>query len=135
MAVDEHCRVEGLLDVYAAGDVTNVRIKQGGFAARQADTVAAAIASRAGAPIELEPLRAFLHARLLTGGQAGYLETGQRASAAPCGGRRPRSPTAISCRISSPATSSPSRGENAAVSDIVARALAAGGRAPARRPA
>jgi sulfide:quinone oxidoreductase len=135
VAVDEHCRVEGLADVYAAGDVTNFRIKQGGFAARQADTVAEAIAGRAGAPVEPEPLRPFLHARLLTGRQASYLETAEEASATPLWWP----PTKIADShlvpyLVSRYQISVSWQETGAISDIVARALAAGGRAAARRP-
>ncbi len=42
--VDEYGRVQGLLDVYAAGDVVDFPIKQGGLAAQQADTIAAHVA-------------------------------------------------------------------------------------------
>jgi sulfide:quinone oxidoreductase len=83
LEVDDYCHVVGVADVYAAGDVTNFRIKQGGFAARQADAVAAAIAARAGAPVEPEPLRPLLQGRLLGGGDASYLEAGAGASPAP----------------------------------------------------
>ena len=47
--VDEHGRVEGLDDVYCAGDATNFPIKQGGLAAQQADAVAEQIAALIGA--------------------------------------------------------------------------------------
>lgn len=83
LSVDEHCRVEGRADVYAAGDVTSFRVKQGGFAARQAQTVAAAIAARAGAPVSPEPLQPVLHGLLMTGSAPRYLEEGADASAAP----------------------------------------------------
>src|SRR5262249_2229698 len=42
-------RVTGTPDIYAAGDVTQFRPKQGGLATQQADAVAAAIAREAGA--------------------------------------------------------------------------------------
>jgi sulfide:quinone oxidoreductase len=64
---DEHGRVVGFEDVYAAGDVTQFPVKQGGIATQQADAVAAAIAARAGAPVEPEPFRPVLRGLLLTG--------------------------------------------------------------------
>lgn len=42
-------RVDGLQDVYAAGDMTSWPVKQGGLAAQQADIIAAIIAQHAGA--------------------------------------------------------------------------------------
>jgi sulfide:quinone oxidoreductase len=39
--VDSHCRVHGVADVFAAGDITSFTVKQGGIAAQQADVVAA----------------------------------------------------------------------------------------------
>jgi sulfide:quinone oxidoreductase len=60
--------VLGETDVYAAGDVTAGALRQGGIAAQQADAVAAAIAARAGAPVEAEPFRPVLRGVLLTGG-------------------------------------------------------------------
>ena len=47
--VDPHGRVTGVRDVFAAGDATAGRIKQGGLAAQQADAAAEVIASEAGA--------------------------------------------------------------------------------------
>lgn len=49
VSVDEFGRVEGLTNVYAAGDGTTVPIKQGGLAAQQADALSAEIAHRLGA--------------------------------------------------------------------------------------
>ena len=51
VATDELGGVLGLTDVYAAGDLTQAPIKQGGLAAQQADSVATAIAAEAGAPL------------------------------------------------------------------------------------
>jgi sulfide:quinone oxidoreductase len=65
--VEEHGRVPGLDRVYAAGDGTDIAIKQGGLAAQQADAVAEAIAARAGADILPEPFRPVLRGVLLTG--------------------------------------------------------------------
>jgi len=71
--VDSHGRVPGENDVFAAGDATTVAIKQGGIAAQQADAVAEAIASRAGAPVKPEPFRPVLRGMLLTGATPRYL--------------------------------------------------------------
>ncbi|MDX6726676.1 MAG: sulfide:quinone oxidoreductase [Baekduia sp.] len=72
--VDEHGRVTGLTDVYAAGDVTTYAIKQGGLACQQADAVAEVLAAAAGADLHPSPFRAVLRGRLLTGRGAAYLE-------------------------------------------------------------
>ena len=47
--IDDHARVKGLEDVYAAGDGTNFPIKQGGLGTQQADAAAEHIAHRLGA--------------------------------------------------------------------------------------
>ncbi len=65
--VDEYGRVEGADCVWAAGDCTTFPVKQGGIAAQQADTVASAIAAKAGAPVEAAPARLVLRGMLLTG--------------------------------------------------------------------
>jgi sulfide:quinone oxidoreductase len=64
---DEHGRVDGREDVYAAGDMTAFPLKQGGIAAQQADAAAESIAALAGAPIEPRPFRPVLRGLLLTG--------------------------------------------------------------------
>jgi sulfide:quinone oxidoreductase len=64
---DEFGWVLGLTDVYAAGDMTQVAVKQGGIAAEQADAVATAIASDAGAPVRPTAFRPVLRGLLLTG--------------------------------------------------------------------
>ena len=71
--VDEHGRVRGLEDVYAAGDMTSRPLKQGGLATQQADVAAAAIAAAAGAQVEAERYRPVLRAMLLTGDRPRYL--------------------------------------------------------------
>jgi sulfide:quinone oxidoreductase len=71
--VDPHGRVEGLGGVYAAGDVTNFPLKQGGLAAQQADTAAEAIVADLGQSIEPQPLRPVLRGLLLTGRAPRYL--------------------------------------------------------------
>ena len=60
-------RVAGLTDVYAAGDLTQFSIKQGGIAAQEADAVAEAIAADAGAPVRPSPCRPVLRGLLFTG--------------------------------------------------------------------
>ena len=72
--VDEHGRVPGLVDVYAAGDATTFPIKQGGLACQQADAIAELLAAGAGAALDPQPFRPILRARLLTGRGAQYLE-------------------------------------------------------------
>ncbi len=71
--VDAHGRVTGLDDVYAAGDITNFPVKQGGIATQLADAAAEAIAAHLGADVKPEPFRPVLRGLLLTGGRPRYL--------------------------------------------------------------
>lgn len=71
--VDEHCRVQGVDNVYAAGDVTSFTVKQGGIATQQADAAAEAIAAAAGADLEPRPFHPILRGLLLTGQAPRYL--------------------------------------------------------------
>jgi sulfide:quinone oxidoreductase len=71
--VDEHGRVRGLEDVYAAGDITAFPLKQGGLAAQQADAVAETIADELGMPVTPTPFRPVLRGLLMTGGAPLYL--------------------------------------------------------------
>jgi sulfide:quinone oxidoreductase len=73
IATDMSGRVHGLSHVYAAGDITQFPIKQGGIAAQQADALAELIAARAGAAVTPEGFRPVLRALLLTGGVPLYL--------------------------------------------------------------
>ncbi|HEY2937683.1 MAG TPA: FAD-dependent oxidoreductase [Gaiellaceae bacterium] len=73
VATDEHGRVKGLANVYAAGDITAFPVKQGGIAAQQADAVAEAIAAQAGADVKPRPFDPVLRGLLLTGGTPVYL--------------------------------------------------------------
>ena len=73
--VDEHCRVPGLENVYAAGDGTSFAIKQGGIATQQADAAAEAIASSLGAPFEPAAFDPVLRGLLLTGVAPIYLRS------------------------------------------------------------
>ena len=70
---NEHGRVDGVDDVYAAGDVTAFPVKQGGLAAAQADAAAEAIAAAAAADIVPQPFRPVLRGLLLTGAAPTYL--------------------------------------------------------------
>ena len=71
--IDEHARVPGVDDVYAAGDGTTFPVKQGGLATQQADAAAAHIAHRLGAAIAVEPFRPVLRGKLLTGEESIHL--------------------------------------------------------------
>ena len=66
LATDARARVQGVADVYAAGDITAFPVKQGGIACQQADAAAADIAARAGADVEPEPFKPVLRGLLLT---------------------------------------------------------------------
>jgi sulfide:quinone oxidoreductase len=71
--VDAHGQVHRLSDVFAAGDITNFPVKQGGIAAQQADAAAEMIAANAGADLTPQPFRPVLRGLLLTGRQPSYL--------------------------------------------------------------
>jgi sulfide:quinone oxidoreductase len=73
--VDEYGRVEGLADVYAAGDAVDFPVKQGGLAAQMADTVAAHVAARHGARVDAAPFRPVLRGMLLTGGEPRFMRS------------------------------------------------------------
>jgi sulfide:quinone oxidoreductase len=66
--VDEHCRVVGLDRVYAAGDGTDVVVKQGGLAAQQADAAVRHLVAEAGGRLPAQRFRPVLRGRLITGG-------------------------------------------------------------------
>lgn len=68
--IDEHARVVGLEDVYAAGDGTTFPIKQGGLGTQQADAAAEHIAARLGAEVNPEPFHPVLRGLLVTGGES-----------------------------------------------------------------
>lgn len=73
---DEHGRVEGRDDLFAAGDMTAFPIKQGGIAAQQADAAAESIAALAGVEIEPQPFKPVLRGLLLTGLSPRFLRAG-----------------------------------------------------------
>ena len=114
--IDEHARVRGVEDVYAAGDGTNFPIKQGGLGTQQADAAAAHIAHRLGAAIDVEPFHPVLRGKLLTGRSrftSGQTSRAVEARAGPpwtaCGGRRTRSAAATWPPSSTTAMSTRSR--------------------------
>ena len=71
--IDDHARVTGADDVYAAGDGTTFPIKQGGLGTQQADAAAEDIAHRLGAAGAPEPFRPVLRGKLLTGEESIHL--------------------------------------------------------------
>jgi sulfide:quinone oxidoreductase len=71
--IDVHAKVRGVERVYAAGDATDCAVKHGGVAAQEADVAARAIASLAGARVELEIFKPVVHGMLLTGREPRYL--------------------------------------------------------------
>ena len=75
LPIDNHGRVTGMDDVYAAGDGANFPIKQGGLACQQADAVAEVIAKAAGASLEPRSFKPVLRGRLITGGESRFMRT------------------------------------------------------------
>jgi sulfide:quinone oxidoreductase len=67
--------VDGLDNVFAAGDMTTFPVKHGGLAAQQAEAAAETIAAIAGAPVTPRPFRPVLRGLVLTGGIPVYLRT------------------------------------------------------------
>ena len=72
---DEYGRVEGLADVYAAGDAIDFPVKQGGLAAQEADAVAAHVAAHHGARVDVAPFRPVLRGMLFTGGEPRFMRS------------------------------------------------------------
>lgn len=73
ISIDRHGAVRDVPGVYAAGDNTDVALKQGSLAAQQADAAAMAIAAAAGAGVTPEPLQQFSYAMLICGGRTLYI--------------------------------------------------------------
>jgi sulfide:quinone oxidoreductase len=71
--VDPYCRVASVEHIYAAGDVTDFPIKQGGIGAQQADTAALSIAALAGAPVRPARFNPVIQGMLLTNDKPQYL--------------------------------------------------------------
>ena len=74
LVTDEYCRVRGTRAVWAVGDATTKLPKQGGLAARQADTAAQQIARLAGSRLPTPPYVPLLRAQLRTGRQSLWLQ-------------------------------------------------------------
>lgn len=72
--IDDHARVRGLEDVYAAGDGTNFPIKHGGVGTEEADAAAEHIAATLGAEIHPQPFRPVIRGKLLTGDDSLHME-------------------------------------------------------------
>jgi sulfide:quinone oxidoreductase len=72
---DEYGRVGSEVAVYAAGDLTQFPLKQGGIATQQADAAAASIAAQVGAAVEPTPFKPVLRGLLLTGMVPRYLRS------------------------------------------------------------
>ena len=64
VATDHHGCIRDVPDAFAAGDMTQFRVKQGGLATQHADVIAAVLAARSGADIEIPPVRHVLRTRL-----------------------------------------------------------------------
>jgi sulfide:quinone oxidoreductase len=73
LSIDAHARVRGVPDIYAAGDITDYPIKQGGIACQHADAAAAHIAASAGARVEATPFAPVLRGTLRTERWARFL--------------------------------------------------------------
>jgi sulfide:quinone oxidoreductase len=74
LPVDRHGRVIGTSGVFAAGDVTDFEIKQGGLACQQADAAAETIAADAGAAVEPIPFAPVLRGVLLTERESRWMQ-------------------------------------------------------------
>jgi sulfide:quinone oxidoreductase len=73
LPIDEYGHVRGVDRVWAAGDCTDLPIKQGGVSADLADVAAESIAAMAGAHVHARSFVATVEGVLMTGGTARYL--------------------------------------------------------------
>jgi sulfide:quinone oxidoreductase len=71
--IDDHARVRGTEDLYAAGDGTNFPIKQGGIATQQADAAAEQIAAGLGCLSAPKPFQPVLRGKLILGEESLHL--------------------------------------------------------------
>ncbi len=72
--IDDSCRVLNCEHLYAAGDVTNFPVKQGGVATQQADVIAEAIGAELGLHSAPAPFDPVLRGVLWTGDKPLYLQ-------------------------------------------------------------
>jgi sulfide:quinone oxidoreductase len=72
--IDDHARVRGVDDVYAAGDGTNFPIKHGGIGTEEADAAAEHVAASLGAEIDPQPFRPVIRGKLLTGDDSLHMQ-------------------------------------------------------------
>jgi sulfide:quinone oxidoreductase len=72
--IDDHARVRGIEDVYAAGDGTNFPIKHGGIGTEEADAAAEHIAAGVGSEIDPQPFRPVIRGKLLTGDDSLHMQ-------------------------------------------------------------
>ena len=72
--IDDHARVRGTEDVYAAGDGANFPIKHGGIGTEEADAAAEHIAASLGAEIVPQPFRPVIRGKLLTGDDSLHMQ-------------------------------------------------------------
>jgi sulfide:quinone oxidoreductase len=85
VVVDDHGRLPGFHDLFAAGDLTTFPVKQGGIAAQQAEAAAEAIAAELGLVTAPRPFSPVLRGLLLTGEAPRYLrhEPGAESTISP----------------------------------------------------
>jgi sulfide:quinone oxidoreductase len=83
--IDDHARVPGLDNVYAAGDATAFPIKQGGIATQQADVAVETIVARLGAGAMPSAFQPVLRGMLLTGVAPTYLRAAASSELADSG--------------------------------------------------
>jgi sulfide:quinone oxidoreductase len=89
VATDERGRVKDLQGVFAAGDMTQFPVKQGGLATQQADVIAAELTRLAGVDLPQEPFRYVLRTQLLGADGPLFLEAELDARGRPSTSRRP----------------------------------------------
>lgn len=72
--IDSHCAVPDTDGrIFVAGDAMEFPLKQGGVGSQAADVASAAIASLAGAEVDVPPFHPVVHGKLLTGAGPKYL--------------------------------------------------------------
>jgi sulfide:quinone oxidoreductase len=121
-AVDDFCRVVGVDNVYAVGDMTNRPIKQGGLAAQQAVTAATAIAFAAGADVVPKPYAPVLRALLLTGATPRWLRAEGASSEVVSGDAPWWPPHKIATRYLAPYLGAEGRAVAGATGSVIAAA-------------